>query len=343
MCLLLCTGLVQAQEAPHVSDLGTTDTSTIARNNSAAISLERNLNTFNWIGRAVVNDTTAWGTIVRLNEQYTSNVILLDGGTSTSQRKLQSTQQNHSLILMSPLVKDLASQVQWTSLVYSDNKSVGLRTATFHSLLGGLEYHPIEFLSLTPLVGYRWDNQAGVRDRGPSYTLAGQIYGIDMDGYQLTGAAQFHEDRLNPRVLQRHFAHVGAQKYFSGNTHDSLEIGYRRNRREFYNVADGNIESRIENVFSFFNFLNYELDNNFSALLFVSVANRSLDKDLRHFSATPDTVVRFNTAIDEFRLDSYVGAAYRSDEGGLLGSLRLSHTERNELHSAKPIPGAPPP
>ena len=83
---------------------------------------------------------------------------------------------------------------------------------------------------------------------------------LDVDGYQLAGKAQFHEDRLNPRLLQRHNARLGIQKYFLGDTRDSLEVSYNRNRSEFYAVADGNIESRAENILSFANLLDYEID-----------------------------------------------------------------------------------
>ncbi|MBM2840466.1 MAG: hypothetical protein HW412_994 [Bacteroidetes bacterium] len=334
IAITLSTG-VYAQEAPRMPELTPSDTSSTARINSTSISLERNLNTFNWIGRALI-DTMAWGTNIKVNEQYTSSVILLDG--SSSSRNLQSNQQNLSLLLGRPIAKGLTSELQWTSLVYSDNKSVGLGTTTFHSVLGGVGYSPIDFLTLTPLVGYRWDKQLGIRDDGLSYTITGRAEGIDLDGYQLNGAAQFHEDRLNPRVLQRHFAHLGAQKFFSANTRDSLDVGYGRNRREFYSIADGNIESRVENVLSFFNLLDYELLPRVVTSVFVNVSSRSLDRDIRHFRALPDTGIRINTAIDEFKLETYVQTTYTSDDGGLMAAVRLGHSERTEEHSAKLIP-----
>jgi hypothetical protein len=326
---------VHAQEAQHLPEVTPSDTSAMVRINSAGISLERNLNTFNWVGRALL-DTTAWGTKVKVNEQYASSVILLDG--SSGSRNLQSNQQNLSLLLSRSLAKGLSSEVQWTSLVYSDNKSVGLGTTTFHSVLGGVEYSPLDVVTITPLVGYRWDKQVGIRDKGLSYTLAAQTHDVEMDGYQLNGAAQFHEDRLDPRVLQRHFARLGAQKFFSRNTRDSLDVGYGRNRREFYAIADGNIESRIENVLSFFNLLDYEVVPRVVTSLFVNVSSRSLDRDIRHFSALPDTDIRINTAIDEFKLETYLQTTYLSDDGGLMAAVRFGHSERNEQHSAKPVP-----
>lgn len=331
---LLLVAEARGQEPSRIPDLGTEDSIRSVHLNSASIALERNLNTFSWVGRMLI-DTTAWGTIVRLNDQNTSNVILLDGSSSLT-RKLKSNQQNLSLLLGRRLAHNLTSEIQWTSLIYSDNKSVGLGAATFHSALGGVEYYPDDAVSVTPLVGYRWDNQVGIRDRGISYTLAGQTHGIDLDGYQLTGDAQFHEDRLNPRVLQRHFAHLGALKFFSENSRDSLDVGYSRNQREFYGVIDGNIESRIENALSFSNLLDYELDSHLLTSLMVNVFSRSLDKNLRHFSTIRDTL-RFNTAIDEFRLDTYVQTTYRSEDGSTVASVRVGHGERNEQHRATAV------
>jgi hypothetical protein len=334
--LLLPTAPSSAQEPPHMPDVMARDSARVWHFNTIGTGFERNLNTFNWVGHALI-DTTAWGTFVKLNERYTSNTILLDAGSSSSPR-LQSDQQNISLMLGRLLAESLTAEVLWTSLVYSDNKSIGLGQAAFHSVLGGVQYSPFDLVSLNPLIGYRWDKQAGVKDKGLSYTMAAQTHEIDLDGYQISGDAQFHEDRLNPRLLQRHFVRIGAQKYFSGFTRDSLEVGYNKSRREFYAVADGNIESRIENILSFSNLLDYELDRHFMTSLYVNVFSRSLDKDIRHYSPIPDVTTRFNTVIDEFRLETFVQAAFRSDNRSIDVILRLGHSERDEQHSVKPNP-----
>ena len=362
--MLLVTQAI-SQELPRGFDVAGLDSAGSPRINVVGIGLERNLNTFNWTGRALV-DTSAMGTIVKMTEQYTSNIILLGSPTSPLRRtgttrgssgaqdslvqsprvfssnQLRSDQQNVSLLLGRPLTKTLLSEVVWSSLVYSDNKSVGLGHSSFHSVVGGVQYSPLEFLALNPLVGYRWDNQAGVKDKGLSYTLALRTDSINMDGYQLEGKAQFHEDRLNPRLLQRHTARMGVQKYFVGSTRDSLEVAYSRNRSELYDLTVGNIESRGENILSFANLLDYEFDLHFTTSLFVKVTDRSLEKDIRHYSAIPDPTPRFNTTLDEFRLETYYQLTYKSEDGGVLASARIGHDERNEQHAAINIPNALP-
>ena len=337
--IILCSFIlyvpqVRGQEPGRVLELGAEDSTRAGRLNSASVVLGRSLNTFSWVGRVSI-DTTAGSTTVKLSDQNTSNVIFLDAGQSPT-NKLKSNQQNLSFLLGQRLTGNLSSELQWSSLIYSDNKSVGLSSATFHSILGGVEYYPLDAVSITPLAGYRWDNQLGVRDKGVSYTLSGVMHPLDLDGYRLVGAAQYHEDRLDPRLLQRHFVHLGAQKDFLENTRDSLDVGYSRNQREFYSITDGNIESRAENALSFSNLLDYEIASNVVTRLMVNLFSRSLSKNTRHYSDAPDTL-RFNTAIDEFRLDTYVQTTYRSDDGAVVASVRFAHGERDEQHRATAV------
>jgi hypothetical protein len=159
-----------------------------------------------------------------------------------------------------------------------------------------------------------------------------------LDGYQLAGSVQLHGDRLNPRVLERQLTHVGIQKLFSGKTRDSIDVGYSRNRREFYTVTTGNIESRIEDALFFSNLLDYEFEPRFLTSLFVNVFSRSLHRNTRQFMTIADSSI--NTTIDEFRLETYIQSMYRSYDGGLVASIRLGHGERSEQHSASPNPYA---
>jgi hypothetical protein len=248
-----------------------------------------------------------------------------------------------------PITSTLSGVAQVSSLSYSDDKAVGLSTAASHAILGGFAYWMFPFLSVSPLAGYRWENQLTRNDRGLSYTLGARTQDIDLDGYALEGNAQFHQDRLDPRLLERHLAQLSAQKTFLGQTRDSLALSFSRNRREFYSFApspasraDNTIESRTDNLFSFANLLDYEVDQNLLASLYVNVTNRSLDRDIRSDLVATDSTVRFDTQIQEFRLDTYAQAVYRSDDGRGSAVARFSYSERDENHRAKPVANAPP-
>src|SRR5512137_160480 len=84
---------VRAQEITHVTDGVPQTADSLLRHNAASILFDRNLNTYNWIGRTAI-DTTVGGTIFDLSEQYSSNIIVTEGGGPSGKKKLQSNQQD---------------------------------------------------------------------------------------------------------------------------------------------------------------------------------------------------------------------------------------------------------
>ena len=323
----------EAQEPAHPAEIPSV-TDSVQRVNSASIVFERNLNTYTWLGRVAV-DTLVDGIRVGVLDQYASNVILPEGTASRTNPKLQSSQQNLSLTLRGPSVGGFAPLGQWSSFAYSDNKGIGLNNASTSLILGGFEYAPLPWLFVTPLAGYQWDGQAGIYDRGPTYVVGTRFPGVIIDGYQVSGIGQFRQEQLSPRTLEAHFLRAGVHKDFSSNTGDTLEVGFARNRREFYSPGDLDIESRVEQVLSFSNYLRYDLEPSLSSLIFVSVNDRVLFKDMRPWNSLSLPQTQFNTRIDEFRIEAYAFLAYRSPDGGMGGWLRLGRSERTESHEAE--------
>lgn len=327
------------QDVLHVGEQVSPDT--VLRMNTASIVFDHALDTYNWIGRTAL-DTSAGGLRIGLQEQYAANVIRLEAASPGTLSKLQSNQENIALTVRAPLSEVFSPQAQWTSLVYSDNKGTDLNSASSHALLGGFDYAPLPWLFVTPMAGYRWDTQAGIADRGGAYALGVRLLGVEADGYRVAGSAQYREDVLDPRRLEGHFARIGVQRSFSSYTRDSLEAGFSRNRMDFYSPADSNIESRIEQVLTFSNVLNYDLDPSITTTLSVGIYDRGLDKDIGNWNAVGPKDVQFNTHIDEFRLDTYVQAGYRSSDLRTGARLRFAHSERTENHSAiRPTDASP--
>ncbi len=308
---------------------------TVFHRNTLSILFDRNLNTYNWVGRMAI-DTAAGGNRISTNAQYMSNIIVADPGAADT-RRLRSDQVNLRLLLSRPVNPDLNVLTQWNSLVSTDNRGVGLSNASSHSLLAGIEFDPFPWLAASPMAGMRWDDQAGIQDRGLTVNLAGTAHDIDFEGYRMAGTAQFHRDVLDPRVLDSHFARMGIQKNFSGKTRDSLELGYSRIRREFYSLADSTIESRADNLIGFTNTLDYDVGGNVLTSIFVTVASRWLDKTLRPFGSAVPQQPLFETDINEFHLDAYIQTAYRSDDGNTSASVRLFRSERDETHALAPV------
>jgi hypothetical protein len=334
-----------SQEPQHGTERPTELPDTLLHRNTAGVFFERNLNTFNWTGRATI-DTLVGQTRIALGEQYMSNIIQIDATAGVPRRRFQTTQHTLSLSLGQPITPTVSTIVEMSTLTYSDDKAVGLSTAASHSVLGGFAFRPFPFLSISPAAGYRWENQLARDDHGLSYNLGAQLEEIETDGYLIRGDGQFHRDQLDPRLLERHTATLRIQKTFLEGTRDSLDISFFRNRREFYTFSatgpDNTIESRIDNLFSFTNLLDYELERNLITSLYVNVTNRALDRDTRTGPGGVDSTVRFDTEIREFRLDTYLQGLYRSDDGKRTAWARISYNERDENHRAKPIPGASP-
>ncbi len=225
---------------------------------------------------------------------------------------------------------------------------MGLSSASFHNLYGGIGYTPFQQFFINPLVGYRWDNQGLFHDQGLSYDLtAGTRPDLEFDGYQLSGDLRFNQDQIAPRLLENDQARVGLQKTFANATRDSLELQFSRSRREFYSLSgassaapvDTNIESRVDEILAFANLLDYEIDRGLLATFFVGVLDRTLDKDIRFDGTGIQSTPQFNTAIEEFLLSVYFQTVYQSDDGQSFALARLQYNERNETHSAKPLAG----
>jgi len=307
---------------------------TVQRINAVSIIFDHNLNTYNWVDRAAI-DTLAGGIHIGFVQQYAANIIQLESPATGTVPKLQSNQQNISLLLRAPVTEVLAPQLQWSSFVYTDNKGTGLNNASSYTLLGGADCAALPWLFLTPMAGYRWDSQAGIRDQGMAYAFGARVPGIDVDGYQIAGTAQYREDHLDPRKLEGDFARIGIEKIFSPHTRDSLEAGFSRSRREFYAPADSNIESRTDQVLTFANKLDYAMDPSFTTTLFAAFYDRGLDKEFRNWNAVGPRDPKFDTRIEEFRLETYAQTVYRPPDGGWGGWLRFFYGERTEHHAAK--------
>jgi hypothetical protein len=324
-----------SQETYRGGDFPSIPSDSTQRINTASVLFDRNLNTYNWIGRVSV-DTVVGSVRVGILQQYLTNVIEFQGGAVPSPPKLQSGQENLSVLLRGPTSHGFSPQVQWSSFQYSDNKGTGLNNASSETVLGGTQYVPFSWVSLTPMAGYRWDSQAGIRDRGMSYMLGARIPGFEADGYQVSGVAQYREDFLAPRKLEGDFARLSIQKTFSLYARDSLDVGVNRNRHEYYVPADSTIESRTEQLLSFTDRLDYDIDPALTSTFYVSINGRGLDKDVRNWDALVPQGPQFNTHIAEFRFDTYVQSVYRTPEGRPAAWLKLYYSERSESHSAQP-------
>jgi hypothetical protein len=329
-----------AQESQREADLSPGTPDSLQRMNTASILFDQNLNTFNWIARLAV-DTTIAGTRIAVGSQYLANIIQQEGMPPGTAGFSESSQQQINLLLGRRLSTTTEALARWSSLVYSDNKGIGLSNASSHSVLAGLDLMPLPLLTVSPLAGYRWDRQGDIRDRGPSLDMEADVHGLDIDGYRIGGSARLRKDFMDPRTLENYLGGIGIEKPFGPLSRDSLALGFLRTRREFYTLGDSAIESRTDRFFSFANVLDYELNRNMRAGVFVQIGSRVLDKDQRRILGVQPVTI-FGTEIEEFRLDTQIKTEYRSNDGGTGGTVRFAYAERSESHRAKKPDHYPP-
>ncbi|HTY01734.1 MAG TPA: hypothetical protein VMG09_17040 [Bacteroidota bacterium] len=332
-CLGVIGSLAQSQEysRPENSPLPTTADSLLPRNASSVL-MDRNLDIFTWNGRLFL-DTSFAGIRANIKEQYGATVVQL---ASDPTQRLQSNQQQASVSLTVPIAGPLAATGRWNSFIFTDSRGIGLSAASMHSTLAGLLYTPIPALEISPSAGYRWDNQSGFRDRGPSYQLLATLHTIDEDGYLVKGNGQLHFDRLSPRQLVDNNLQAGVERSFGSYSNDSMEVAVYQLRREFY-APDSSIESRQETYVQFVNLLGYNFSPTIKATAYVSVISHQLDKLLLYGEGLRPHDA-FDTRVDEFNLDTYLETSWRPLEGRSSASVRFGHYERDELHNVLSAP-----
>jgi hypothetical protein len=139
---------------------------------------------------------------------------------------------------------------------------------------------------------------------------------------------------LSPRRLTDDALRLSLQKQLTPETIDSMTATVTGTRREFYALANQDIESRGERVVAFSNLLAYDIAEPLRTIVFLSIADRALDKDVNTWGSLVPKVQDYSTTIDEFRLDTYAEADYR-DESGVSAWLRLAYGERSEAHAVQ--------
>ncbi len=326
--------LAPGQESQREPEPSAATPDSLRRANSASILFDRNLNTFNWIGRLVL-DTVFARTRFTGSAQLFANTVQPEEGSGIGARSSESTQKNMTLGVRHPFSDGTELDARWSSLVFADNRGIGLSNAASHTLLAGVAFFPTDVLSLTPLGGYRWDTQGGLHDRGPALAFETELLPIEIDGYRFAGTGRLRRDMVDPRVLENHSARLGVYKPFGAFSRDSLDLGFLQTRREFYSRGDSAIESRTDRSFSLANLLAYEVARDIVASIFVNIGSRALDKDERTLFDAAYSPTTFSTRIEEFRLDTYIQAAFQGSEDAPSAVVRLGFSERSESHRAK--------
>lgn len=284
----------------------------------------------------VAFDRTIMGIGIRLIEGYRSSVV----SSSQSARGAVQDNQNFSLLAHIPLLSSLNAVVDASSILAADNQQLALSNVSSNLVRAGIQYLPSSWFSIGSTFGIRWDQQLGMKNEGPTYSLAAEVEDLTVNGYAFHANANLSNDFIKPR----HWATAGGEFAVAKNfafASDSLHIQLLRMKREFYFPADSfvsrefatqnNIETRIEDGIAASNNFIFSLSP--SSLLIVrgSLINRSISRDTRYKLPQSAPSNLFSTEVQEFHLQGSTGVTFTKP--WLSGSIELSYLERDELHS----------
>ncbi len=307
--------------------------------NRSTIGFERYFNTYFWsAGGNYQWSSDQWN--IRLRELFRSSLI------HTSEKFIKD-EQNFGLYVLRNLTEKIGLEFDASSIVFSDNRGIGINRASIHSGLVGLRYRIGDIGFISPDIGIKSDNQTGQRDNGLSYRITSQIGELDLSGYKTNIYGRFSEDRITPRKGESHAAIVSVAKTFIEDTKDNFHVQFIRNRRDFYFPADSlvmnefgvtnNLEQRVEEIIDVANQLDYGVGRRLLFTFNANLRHRGISKNINYKASALTSSNVFDTDISEFKLNVSAQGQYRSD--GLNGMFRFAYDERDEEHEAKPFTG----
>ena len=178
----------------------------LGKERTTAIGFERLSNTFRWNFNGNyehhLNDFS-----IALKENFRSTVIRAQNNFVKDEQLLFAKTSYR-------ITEKIIPEIQFTSFLLNDNQTIGISNVSSHFLYGGMQYQPFSFLTLEPLLGYRFDNQRLGYDEGMTYHFGVSAPFIDMEGFQTKLSGQFQRDNLHPRLLEDHFFNTELQKKF---------------------------------------------------------------------------------------------------------------------------------
>ncbi len=225
--------------------------------------------------------------------------------------------------------------------VLSDRRGFGLSNVSSYSIHTGAVIRPAGVLTVEPMIGYRSDRQSDITDQGISYLVRMDADSLDYAGTVSAVGGSWEYNRLDPRIIEMRNARLTSSKTFPGDSRNTLELRYYRNRRDFYTRADDgvaqeygvdrNIETRAEDLFAVRDSLLYNVAADFSLALNAGVLSRGIGRESKYKSYSDPGTPVLNSTVDELTIGGELSAAW-AVSASLDGRLAIVLQERNETH-----------
>lgn len=232
--------------------------------------------------------------------------------------------------------------------IYSDDRSLDINKTSNLNSTFFVKYNPLEKVNIVPFVGYSVNNQVGERNDGIIYGTDASVDKLTIDEFDFETSFKLQNEDIAPRKNTLRTINIDVSNKFDKSLSNFISGAHSQQRRDFYFDADSivssqynvanNIQSRIETDYFLQDRIFYS-GNSGLALEFIGrLSWRDIDRNTRYVSLRNISASTFDAKINELKLDFSGTAHYETND--FSGLFRFVHSEREEKHVAKNIPGA---
>ena len=309
----------------------------------SSLSFDRVLNTFTWNGN-ILFARQLGGVDVNFRQGLRSRLI------RTEQRSLQDEYMD-TLEVGTMLGDRWRLRVQQVSSVVSDNRAIDLTKLAQHQASVGFRLNPSSGFSVGASGGYQFDSQQEEWDEGFAYETELEGRNIQLEEFRALISGRWGQAFLTRRRPGAGYLDVVIQREFGDEARNTISFSYERQRREFYTLADADVQRVFETKSNIFrrqmesfevlDSIAYQPSGRLRIALQGGIANRLIDRGLKYKVLSGSAGLPLDTRIQELHLFGEVSSFYRLADWIDL-DLRLSYREREERHSVKEERGVAP-
>ncbi len=297
-----------------------------------SLGFERNVNTYQWDmygGYSFRGE--GWN--LSLTDRYQSSLI-------RTNKKFIKDENAFTLSGRKNIILNLDIIAKVNSIIFSDQKSLALNSLASNTFEGGVHWNPFDEIKIQPLIGYKFDDQLGIKDKGVVYTGSLFLQPLAFGKYTASGDLYYRDEHLTPRLLEERHLNLLLHANFSNEAQNRTTFEYRKLRRDYYlpfpdlaqtAVIHHSIESRTEELTSAGDELTYRISSPLAFTLSFDASQRLIFKNQEFLDVTSALPV-FNSRIRESHLNGNMALSYH-DEGGTRAEFKMSVNERDENYS----------
>lgn len=308
---------------------------------TSSVGFERVLNTFLWRNDLFYRNDFG-GIEMDFRQRVRSRLI------RSEQRSIQDELVD-TLDLSGFVADQWKLRAQLASSVLSDNKAVDLSKLAQHQGLVGIQVQPSPRILVGAMGGYGFEAQQDQRDKGFVYMATMEGRDLALEEFRASFKSRWSQAFLSPRRPETGDLTVGIVRDFGKGARDSISFSYNKQRREFYTIADldvqrlfartTNIFRREAETFDVANLLEFRPGESTRLSVRGGVTNRTIDRGL-HYKSYSSSSLLLDTKIQELQLYGAVVTSYQFASWGE-ADIAMYYTEREERHTVQEEEQAP--